>query len=81
LIQNNPKNAPLHPWEWPAWPWQRIHIDFAEPLSRNNVSNCCWCLLEMARSHPNDKHKCVEDNRGTKIHVFQKWNPRTDPKG
>ena len=32
LIQNNPKNAPLHPWEWPARPWQRVHIDFAGPF-------------------------------------------------
>ena len=32
LIQNNPTVAPLHPWEWPARPWQRIHIDFAGPF-------------------------------------------------
>jgi hypothetical protein len=32
FIQNNPKNAPLHPWEWPARPWQRVHIDFAGPF-------------------------------------------------
>ena len=31
-VQNNPKIAPLHPWEWPARPWQRIHIDFAGPF-------------------------------------------------
>ena len=23
--------APLHPWTWPAKPWQRINIDFAGP--------------------------------------------------
>ena len=28
ITQNNPKIAPLHLWEWPARPWQRIHIDF-----------------------------------------------------
>ena len=33
LIQNNPHTAPLlHPWEWPAHPWQRIHVDFAGPF-------------------------------------------------
>ena len=31
-LQNNPKIAPLHSWEWPARPWQRIHIDFAGPF-------------------------------------------------
>lgn len=24
--------APLHPWEWPLTPWERIHIDFARPV-------------------------------------------------
>jgi hypothetical protein len=24
--------VPIHPWEWPSKPWQRIHIDFAGPL-------------------------------------------------
>ena len=24
--------APLHPWDWPDTPWQRIHIDFAGPF-------------------------------------------------
>ena len=27
-----PPPAPLHPWTWPAKPWQRIHIDFAGPF-------------------------------------------------
>ena len=32
LTQENPKTAPLHSWEWPARPWQCIHIDFAGPF-------------------------------------------------
>ncbi|XP_072135754.1 SHC SH2 domain-binding protein 1 isoform X1 [Mobula birostris] len=31
-IQNTPPQALLHPWEWPSSPWQRVHIDFAEPF-------------------------------------------------
>ncbi|KAJ8375474.1 hypothetical protein SKAU_G00060540 [Synaphobranchus kaupii] len=31
-VQNEPTIAPLHSWEWPASPWQRIHIDFAGPF-------------------------------------------------
>ena len=27
----SPPTAPLHPWEWPASPWSRLHIDFAGP--------------------------------------------------
>ena len=30
--RHQPAKAPLHPWEWPARPWQRIHIDFAGPF-------------------------------------------------
>ena len=26
--QNNPARAPSHPWEFPAGPWERLHIDF-----------------------------------------------------
>lgn len=28
-VQSMPSLAPLHPWDWPTLPWQRIHIDFA----------------------------------------------------
>jgi len=24
--------VPLHPWQWPARPWTRLHIDFAGPV-------------------------------------------------
>lgn len=29
---NAPPQVPLHPWEWPSAPWQRVHIDFAGPF-------------------------------------------------
>ena len=32
FTQTNTKTAPLHAWEWPARPWQRIHVDFAGPF-------------------------------------------------
>lgn len=30
--RNLPAAAPLHPWEWPSKPWQRLHIDYAGPF-------------------------------------------------
>ena len=27
-----PAKAPLHPWEWLARPWQRLHLDFVDPF-------------------------------------------------
>ena len=32
LQQKQPSSAPLHPWEWPARPRQRVHVDFAGPF-------------------------------------------------
>ena len=32
LDQNNPKRAPIHCWEHPGQPWERIHIDYAGPF-------------------------------------------------
>jgi len=27
-----PPVAPLHPWEWPQWPWAQLHADYAGPF-------------------------------------------------
>ena len=31
-VKHAPAVAPMHPWEWPPRPWQRVHIDFAGPF-------------------------------------------------
>lgn len=31
-VRNNPPLTPLHQWESPLEPWQRVHIDFAGPF-------------------------------------------------
>ncbi|KAI4883685.1 hypothetical protein NFI96_009381, partial [Prochilodus magdalenae] len=31
-VRSVPQLAPLHPWDWPEEPWQRVHIDFAGPF-------------------------------------------------
>lgn len=31
-VRNMPQIAPLHPWDFPEEPWQRIHIDFVGPM-------------------------------------------------
>ncbi len=30
--RNVPAVAPLHPWNWPDKPWQRLHVDYAGPF-------------------------------------------------
>ena len=29
-VKSPPAMAPLTPWTWPAMPWMRVHIDYAE---------------------------------------------------
>ena len=36
VVGNDPLKAPLHPWAWPARPWQRVHVDFAGPFLGKN---------------------------------------------
>ena len=31
-LRNNPAPAPVHPWEWTAQPWSRLHLDYAGPF-------------------------------------------------
>lgn len=38
--QPDPLKAPLHPWQWPEKPWQRIHVDYAGPLM-----NCMFLVV------------------------------------
>ena len=40
-----PAKSPLHPWEWPARPWQRAHIDFAGPFAGRS-----WLIIVDAYS-------------------------------
>ena len=43
--QHAPPKAPLHQWELPALPWQRIHVDFAGPFK-----NKMWMIVVDALS-------------------------------
>ena len=43
--QAAPPKSPLHPWEWPSKPWQRLHIDFAGPFQGH-----MWLIVVDAHS-------------------------------
>jgi len=32
-MRSPPPTAQIHPWIFPSWPWSRIHVDFAGPIS------------------------------------------------
>ena len=33
LSRLSPLIVPMHPWDWPEHPWQRIHLDYAGPFN------------------------------------------------
>jgi len=33
-VRNSPPLAPVHLWQWPDHPWDRVHIDYAGPFVR-----------------------------------------------
>ena len=45
LHRNSLPTIPLHPWEFPDRPWQRLHLDFAEPFK-----NFMWLIVVDAHS-------------------------------
>ena len=38
VTQREPSTVPVHTWEWPSLPLQRIHIDFAGPFLNSMFS-------------------------------------------
>ena len=43
--RDGPQMAPLHPWEYPRNPWQRLHVDFAGPFCAR-----MWLIVVDART-------------------------------
>ena len=37
LNQHTPAKAPLHPWEYTASPWSRLHVDFCGSIPGTHV--------------------------------------------
>ena len=46
--QNMPTIAPLHPWEWPSSPWERVHTRLCRTLSWHNV----FCFSRRSLERP-----------------------------
>ena len=61
LTQREPRTVPVHPWEWPSLPWQRIHIDFAGPFLQH-VLGGSGCTFKMARGRENKFYHFREDH-------------------
>lgn len=56
-IRNNPKKAPIHPWELPQDKWDRIHIDYAGPFEGYQFLLCIdaksrWAEIKNIRQAP-----------------------------
>jgi len=45
ISRKDPPSAPLHPWQFPERPWQRLHVDLAGPFLNSN-----WLIIMDART-------------------------------
>lgn len=62
--RSDPPSAPLHPWQFPERPWQRLHIDLAGPLQNRMFliimdANTKW--LEIYDMQTNTTNKKVTE--------------------
>ena len=53
--QSRPKSSPVHAWEYPSRPWERLHIDHAGPLNGDTFliivdSYSKWVEVEKVKS-------------------------------
>ncbi len=49
-VKQSPPAAPLHPWIWPAKPWQRVHVHgLRRAFQGQDVLSGSGCSLQMAR--------------------------------
>lgn len=58
--QSSPPVAPLYPWKWPSWVYQRVDIDFAGPFQGTNFlvavdAYSKWSHVVMMQSTTVDK--------------------------
>jgi hypothetical protein len=58
----NPPAAPLHPWEFPEKPWQRLHVDLAGPFF-----NKMWLVLMDAHSKWPEVYPLARDSTSTTV--------------
>jgi hypothetical protein len=56
VTRPNPAVAPLHPWQYPERPWQRLHMDLAGPFMNN-----MWLLIVDAHSKWPEVYKLGKD--------------------
>lgn len=77
LTQREPSTVLVHPWEWPSWPWQLIHIDFSGPFLNSMflvVMDAHSRWLEVERM--NEFYHFREDHCNLSDVICQVWSAR-----
>lgn len=69
-----PPVAPLHPWEWPAQPWSKLHLDYAGPFKGH-------MYLIIVDAHSKWLDHSFEDYREASASVFNTWSSEEDRHG
>ena len=58
-VKYSPASAPLHPWPWPAKPWQRVHIDFTGPFMNRTLVDAHSKWSEVIEMHSTTAQKTI----------------------
>lgn len=61
-VQPNPTSAPLHPWQFPDNPWERLHVDLAGPFLGKN-----WLIVVDAYSKWPEIYCMHQDTTSTAV--------------
>ena len=70
-VQKMPAHAPLHPWEFPSKPWQRVHVDYAGPFQGTMfliIMDAHSKLPEVISTHLTSTAKTIEILRSPFAH-------------
>ena len=73
--RNMPPESPIHPWEFPDRPWQRIHVDFAGPFM-----GCMFLIVVDTRSKwpevfCHEEHQSRTNGRCSSHYICAQWSP------
>lgn len=68
-----PKSAPVHPWDWPKEPWDRLRIDFAEPFMNSMFLHIIDAHSKWVEIFPMNSTTTTNTIEKRRIFIFSTW--------
>lgn len=70
---NMPNSAPVHPWDWPKEPWDRLRIDFAEPFMNSMFLHIIDAHSKWVEIFPMNSTTTTNTIEKRRIFIFSTW--------